>query len=77
MVIIIYEKHGSIISAIAQAFLSPAHSNSSIPPFPYSWQNVSTQDETESRLYDDGFTGVFLNDDGNLNIGVVQNAVTK
>ena len=34
-------------------------------------------DETGSRLYDDCFAGVFLDDFGNINIGYVQNVITR
>jgi len=38
---------------------------------------IKEADGTGSRLYDDCFAGVFLDDFGNLNIGYVQNAITR
>jgi len=38
---------------------------------------IKETDGTGSRFYDDCFAGVFLDDFGNLNIGVVQDAATE
>jgi len=46
-------------------------------PFIIGYTNKSDETDEEIPIYCESFAGVFIDNDGNLNIGVIQNAVTE